>query len=158
MIHEFGASSAQYDPERIAAFDRLTLYSGLAAGACGFLPWCYTDAAPELFRRAPYLLAPHETQFGLTTWDRQDRPRGRVLREFSRLLNAHLSRQAGGMELTKPNKAGQKPPIWAGTDSADYQAILKAIEEGKRALDAKPRIEMPGAVAVPQKRDFGRTY
>jgi Cellulase (glycosyl hydrolase family 5) len=86
MIHEFGASSAQYDPERIAAFDRVTFYSGLAAGACGFLPWCYTDAAPDLFRRAPYLLAPHETQFGLTTWDRQDRPRGRVLREFSRLL------------------------------------------------------------------------
>jgi beta-galactosidase len=87
MIHEFGASSAQYDPERIAAFDRVTLYSGLAAGACGFLPWCYTDAAPDLFRRVPYLRAPHETQFGLTTWDKQDRPRGRVLREFSRLLD-----------------------------------------------------------------------
>lgn len=87
MIHEFGASSAQYDPERIAAFDRVTLYSGLAAGACGFLPWCYTDAAPDLFQRVPYLRAPHETQFGLTTWDRQDRPRGRVLREFSRLLS-----------------------------------------------------------------------
>ena len=86
MIHEFGASSAQYDPERIAAFDRVTLYSGLAAGACGFLPWCYTDAAPELFQRVPYLRAPHETQFGLTTWDRQDRPRGRVLRLFSHLL------------------------------------------------------------------------
>jgi beta-galactosidase len=87
MIHEFGASSAQYDPERIAAFDRLTLYSGLAAGACGFLPWCYTDAAPNLFKRVPYLRAPHETQFGLTTWDRQERPRGRVLREFSSLLS-----------------------------------------------------------------------
>jgi endo-1,4-beta-mannosidase len=87
MIHEFGASSAQYDPERIAAFDRVTLYSGLAAGACGFLPWCYTDAAPELFRRVPYLRAPHETQFGLTTWDRRDRPRGQVLREFSQLLS-----------------------------------------------------------------------
>ena len=86
MIHEFGASSAQYDPERVAAFDRVTLYSGLANGACGFLPWCYTDAAPELFKQAPYRLAPHETQFGLTTWDRQDRPRGRVLQEFSRLL------------------------------------------------------------------------
>jgi beta-galactosidase len=86
MLHEFGASSAQFDPESIAAYDRVTLYSGLAAGACGFLPWCYTDAAPELFRRVPYLRAPHETQFGLTTWDRQDRPRGRVLRAFSRLL------------------------------------------------------------------------
>ncbi len=86
MIHEFGASSAQYSPQRIAHFDRLTLYSGLAAGACGFLPWCYTDAAPGLFERVPYLRAPHETQFGLTTWDRQDRPRGQELRNFSKLL------------------------------------------------------------------------
>jgi len=86
MIHEFGASSAQYSPEKIAAFDRVMLYSGLANGACGFLPWCYTDAAPELFKQTPYLRAPHETQFGLTTWDRQDRPRGSVLRDFARLL------------------------------------------------------------------------
>ena len=86
LIHEFGASSAQYEPERIASFDRVTLHSGLGAGACGFLGWCYTDAAPELFRQAPYQRAPHETQFGLTTWDRQDRPRGRVLRDFSRVL------------------------------------------------------------------------
>jgi endo-1,4-beta-mannosidase len=86
MIHEFGASSAQYSPERIAHFDRVTFYSGLAAGACGFLPWCYIDAAPELFRRVPYLRAPHETQFGLTTWDRQDRPRGKVLRDFAKVL------------------------------------------------------------------------
>lgn len=89
MIHEFGASSAQYSPERIAHFDRVTLYSGLAAGACGFLPWCYTDAAPKLFKQTPYLRAPHETQFGLTTWDRQNRPRGDVLYEFSKLL-AHM--------------------------------------------------------------------
>ncbi len=86
MIHEFGASSAQYSPERIAAFDRVTFYSGLAAGACGFLAWCYTDAAPKLYRQVPYLRAAHETQFGLTTWDRHDRPRGEVLRAFSRLL------------------------------------------------------------------------
>jgi endo-1,4-beta-mannosidase len=86
MIHEFGASSAQYSPERIALFDRVTMFSGLAAGACGFLPWCYTDAAPGLYKQVPYLRAPHETQFGLTTWDRQDRPRGKVLRDFSKIL------------------------------------------------------------------------
>lgn len=86
MVHEFGASSAQYNPERIAHFDSVMLYSGLAAGACGFLAWCYTDAAPELFKQVPYLRAPHETQFGLTTWDRQDRPRGELLREFSKIL------------------------------------------------------------------------
>ena len=86
MIHELGASSAQYTPERIAAFDRTTMYSSLAAGANGFLLWCYTDAAPETYKRAPYLRAPHETQFGLTTWDRQDRPQGVELRNFSQIL------------------------------------------------------------------------
>jgi endo-1,4-beta-mannosidase len=87
MIHELGASSAQYTPERIAAFDRTTMYSSLAAGANGFLLWCFTDAAPETYHRAPYLRAPHETQFGLTTWDRQDRPQGVELRNFSQILN-----------------------------------------------------------------------
>jgi hypothetical protein len=86
MIHELGASSAQYTPERIAAFDRSTMYSSLAAGANGFLLWCYTDAAPKTYQRTPYLRAPHETQFGLTTWDRQDRPQGVELRKFSQLL------------------------------------------------------------------------
>jgi hypothetical protein len=87
MIHELGASSAQYTPERIAAFDRTTMYSSLAAGANGFLLWCFTDAAPETYKRAPYLRAPHETQFGLTTWDRQDRPQGAELRHFSQILS-----------------------------------------------------------------------
>jgi hypothetical protein len=86
MIHELGASSAQYTPERIAAFDRTSMYSALGAGTNGFQLWCYTDAAPETFQRTPYLRAPHETQFGLTTWDRQDRPAGSMLREFNRLL------------------------------------------------------------------------
>ena len=87
MIHELGASSAQYSPEYIAAFDRVTLYSSLAAGANGFLLWCFTDAAPDTFHRVPYLRAPHETQFGLTTWDGQDRPAGIELRRFSQLLS-----------------------------------------------------------------------
>ena len=87
MIHELGASSAQYTPERIAAFDRASMYSSLAAGANGFLLWCFTDAAPETYKRSPYLRAPHETQFGLTTWDRQDRPQGEELRHFSQVLS-----------------------------------------------------------------------
>ncbi len=102
MIQELGASSAQYDPERIAAFDRVSLFSGLAAGANGFLLWCFTDAAPDTYNRVPYLRAPHETQFGLTTWDRQDRPRGKVFRSFAQLV--------GRLDLT-----GLKPaPAEAG--------------------------------------------
>jgi endo-1,4-beta-mannosidase len=86
MVQELGASSAQYEPERIADFDRVSLFSGLAAGSNGFLLWCFTDAAPATYHRVPYLRAPHETQFGLTTWDRQDRPRGKVFRSFAQLL------------------------------------------------------------------------
>ena len=128
MLHEFGASSAQYDPERIAAFDRVTLYSGLAAGACGFLPWCYTDAAPELFRRVPYLRAPHETQFGLTTWDRRDRPRGRVLRDFSRLL--------GQMDLT-------------GLAPAPGEAALLVPHEWARPHGDMSRAGLSGTSSLP---------
>ncbi|MGE5725204.1 MAG: beta-galactosidase, partial [Acidobacteriota bacterium] len=46
MIQEMGASSAQYTPEAVAAFDRVSMYSSLGAGANGFLLWCFTDAAP----------------------------------------------------------------------------------------------------------------
>ncbi len=110
MIHELGASSAQYTPERIAAFDRATLYSSLAAGAMGFLLWCYTDAAPETFHRVPYLRAPHETQFGLTTWDRQDRPAGAELRKFSRVM-AQLD--LSGLEPEPAQAAVIVPHEWA---------------------------------------------
>ncbi len=110
MIHELGASSAQYAPERIAAFDRLTMYSSLAAGANGFLLWCFTDAAPETFRRIPYLRAPHETQFGLTTWDRQDRPAAAELRRFSRIAS---QLDLAGLEPARAEAAILVPHEWA---------------------------------------------
>jgi hypothetical protein len=36
--------------------------------------------------------------------------------------------------------------------------MLKAIRQGKKALDAKPRVDMPGATAVAQQHDFGKLY
>jgi endo-1,4-beta-mannosidase len=110
MIHELGASSAQYTPERIAAFDRTTMYSSLAAGANGFLLWCYTDAAPDTYQRSPYLRAPHETQFGLTTWNRQDRPQGVELRHFSQVL-AHMDMT--NLEPEPPTAGIIVPHEWA---------------------------------------------
>jgi endo-1,4-beta-mannosidase len=86
MVQEIGASSAQYDPEQVATFLRVSLYSGLGAGANGFLLWCYTDAAPEQFHRVPYLRSPHETQFGLTTWDSKDRPSAKMFKEFEDIV------------------------------------------------------------------------
>jgi endo-1,4-beta-mannosidase len=86
MVQEIGASSAQYEPEQIAKFLRASLYSGLGAGANGFLIWCYTDAAPEQFHKVPYLRSPHETQFGITTWDGKARPSGQMLQEFGKIV------------------------------------------------------------------------
>ena len=92
MIQELGASSAQYKPEAIAAYERTALYSGLGAGANGFLLWCYTDAAPAQYAKVPYLRSPHETQFGIVTWDRKERPAAKMLTAFSKTT--------GGMDLT----------------------------------------------------------
>lgn len=92
MVQEIGASSAQYDPEEIEKFLRASLYSGLGAGANGFLIWCYTDAAPEQFHKVPYLRSPHETQFGLTTWEGKDRPSAKMFKEFEDIV--------GRMDLT----------------------------------------------------------
>ena len=83
MLHEYGASSAQFDPERIAAYDRLLAWSSLGRGAIGFFAWCWTDAEPAAFGRAPYVRQAHETQFGVTEWDGTLRPRGRVLAELA---------------------------------------------------------------------------
>src|SRR5205085_12287395 len=54
MAQEMGASSAQYTPDAAAAFDRVSMYSALGGGSNGFLLWCYTDAAPEQYRKVPY--------------------------------------------------------------------------------------------------------
>jgi endo-1,4-beta-mannosidase len=86
MVQEIGASSAQYDPEEIAKFLSASLYSGLGAGANGFLIWCYTDAAPEQFHKVPYLRSPHETQFGLTTWDGKERPSAQMFEDFEKIV------------------------------------------------------------------------
>jgi endo-1,4-beta-mannosidase len=86
MVQEIGASSAQYDPDQIAKFLRTSLYSGLGGGANGFLIWCYTDAAPEQFHKVPYLRSPHETQFGLTTWDAKERASAKMFRDFENIV------------------------------------------------------------------------
>jgi|SRR5271157_450411 len=86
MVQEIGASAAQYEPEQIAKYLGANLYSALGAGANGFLIWCFTDAAPEQFHRVPYLRSPHETQFGLTTWEGKARPAARMLKDFEEIV------------------------------------------------------------------------
>ena len=87
MIHEMGASTAQFSPERVAAYDRAQIYSGLGAGSVGVDLWCYTDASPEQFHKVPYLRTPQETGWGMTTWDRQDKPLGAEFRGISQVVS-----------------------------------------------------------------------
>jgi hypothetical protein len=85
------------------------------------------------------------------TWINLTRP------EFSRALNAHLSEEAGGLGLTK-KKHDQDPPRFEDRNDPIYLAMLEAIRKGKEALDARPRVDMPGATAIAQQRDFGKLY
>jgi len=87
LMQEFGATSAQFDPARQARYYNTLMYSALAAGNQGFVAWCFTDADPEVqFHRAPYRRNPHETQFGITDYQRQDRPQGEEVRRMSQVL------------------------------------------------------------------------
>ena len=86
MVQEMGASAAQYTPQKIVEFDRVSLYSALGAGANGFLLWCYTDTAPAQYHKVPYLRSPHETQFGLVSWDRKVQPQGLAFQGFEKLV------------------------------------------------------------------------
>ena len=110
MIHEMGASTAQFSPERIAAYDRAQIYSGIGAGSIGVDLWCYTDASPEQFHKTPYLRTPQETGWGMTTWDRQDKP---LAREFKK-----ISQVVGQLDLTGVTPAAAEvgiviPDEWA---------------------------------------------
>ncbi len=71
--------------------------------------------------------------------------------EYSGVLVKHLAQSAGG-------KAAEENAPFKSTDDPHYQRILAALHQGQQALLSKPRVDMPGAVAIPQKRDFGRTY
>ena len=86
MIHEMGASTAQFSPERVAAYDRAQIYSGLGAGSIGVDLWCYTDASPAQFHKAPYLRTPQETGWGMTMWDRQDKPLAKEFEKLSKIV------------------------------------------------------------------------
>jgi len=71
--------------------------------------------------------------------------------EWSRVLVKNLAKSAGGL-------ADDAKAVFKSKGEPRFQAILKAIEGGKAALLAKPRMDMPGAVPIPQQRDFGRTF
>ena len=110
MIHEMSASTAQFSPERVAAYDRAQIYSGLGAGSIGVDLWCYTDASPEQFHKVPYLRTPQETGWGMTTWDRQDKP---LAREFKRIAQVVSKLDLTGIAPAPADVAIVIPDEWA---------------------------------------------
>ncbi len=87
MMQEFGASSAQFTPERIARYYNAMMYSAVGSGAHGLVAWCFTDADEATWARVPYLRSPHETQFGVTDAQKQERPAGEELRKLGQVLS-----------------------------------------------------------------------
>ncbi len=110
MVHEMGASTAQYSPERVAQYERASLYSALGAGSVGVDVWCFTDAAPEQHRKLPYLRTPQETEWGMVTWDRKEKPRGR---EFKKLTQVVAQLDLDGMSLPPADAALVIPAEWS---------------------------------------------
>jgi len=71
--------------------------------------------------------------------------------ELSPMLTQQLSQDAGG-------RAANDSARMKSIDDPRYQAILKILNEAKQTVDDNPPIEMQGAKALPQSRDFGRVY
>jgi len=131
MVQEFGASSTQYDPERIAAYDRLFLWSSFGRGAIGFLAWVWSDAEAAAYQRVPYVRWPHETQFGITDATGAVRPRGWVLAEFAAAVH----------ELDLDDYAGHGPNPRAGI-MVPYEYV-KPYDPEFYGLDEKSGIYVP---------------
>jgi endo-1,4-beta-mannosidase len=128
MVQEIGASSAQYAPEQIAEYLRASLYSALGAGANGFLVWCYTDAAPQQYHLVPYLRSPHETQFGLTTWEGKERPAATMFEDFEKTV--------GRLDL-------------AGVAPAPAEAGILVPNEWSKPYGDESRFGLTGPAIVP---------
>jgi hypothetical protein len=76
---------------------------------------------------------------------------------WSRALVAPLAESAGGLALCKPTD-GKQPKLFADKNDPDYAAMLTAIEQGKRELYARPRMDMEGAVAVPYPTNYAGPF
>jgi endo-1,4-beta-mannosidase len=143
MIHEMGGSTAQYGPEIVAAYDRAMIYSGLAAGAIGVDLWCYSDAAPEQFHKAPYLRTPQETGWGMVTWDRQDKP---LAREYKKLLQLAAKLDLSDLAAAPADAAIVIPDEWA-KPHGDFSKLGLKGPEVIPYVSTEDRDAVPGQVS-----------
>jgi hypothetical protein len=91
-------------------YDRAMIYSGLGQGSLGVDLWCYTDASPEQFHKVPYLRTPQETGWGMTTWDRQDKP---LAKEFKKISQVVSQLDLSGISAAPAEVAIVIPDEWA---------------------------------------------
>jgi hypothetical protein len=71
--------------------------------------------------------------------------------ESSPVLLDLLSQSAGG-------RADDKTAYFPDRNAPRYRELLAILKEAKAGLDALPRIDMPDGKAIPQERNFGRTF
>ena len=71
--------------------------------------------------------------------------------ESSPVLLDLLSRSAGG-------RANEKDAYFRDRNDPRYRELLAILEEAKAGLYALPRMDMVGGTAIPQERNFGRTF
>jgi hypothetical protein len=84
FLHEGpGASSSSASESVLADRFRAWMYSSLANGTIGVLPWNYTDYEQEAHYRWPLDDAPQEPNFGICRIDRSLKPRGEEFLRFA---------------------------------------------------------------------------
>ena len=118
MMQEFGASNSQFSPTTVGHYYRTLLYSSLGSGVQSFLAWCFTDASPRIFNRAPYIRCPHETQFGITDHEGNIKPAGKEIEQFLKVIK-HIDFEQ--VEPASPEAGIIIPHEWAhGPDYSQY--------------------------------------
>jgi endo-1,4-beta-mannosidase len=118
IMQEFGAGNSQFSPQVVGQYYKTLLYSALASGVQGYAAWCYTDASPSIFNRAPYIRCPHETQFGITDYLGNPKPAGTELGQFAKILQQIDLEQ---VEPALPEAGLIIPNEWAkGHDYSQY--------------------------------------
>ena len=149
MIHEMGASSAQFSPERIASYDRAQIYSGIGAGSIGVDLWCYTDASPEQFHKVPYLRTPQETGWGMTTWDRQDKPFAREFKKISQVVGqldlTGIAPSPADVGIVIPDEWSKAHGDFSGFGLTGPEAIPYVSTADADAMPGRPQPDLSGA-------------
>ena len=112
-----------------------------------FLPWVerYNDFAARSGGRVRKIYLGGSNRFRERGIINLTRP------EHSPVLLDLLPRSAGG-------RADEKGAYFADRNAPRYRELLAILKEAEAGLDDLPRMDMPGGKAIPQERNFGRTF